>query len=103
MLASFPASMVNQKPVDLGISIRFSPISSRFRYRMREKSHHATACRTPSSLERRLRNQLLRECLFALFAFSSHCALALALWRGTSAWQCVADLRRQTSMDPAKV
>jgi hypothetical protein len=30
MLASFPASMVNQKSVDLGIPNRFSLISSRF-------------------------------------------------------------------------
>ena len=31
MLASFPASMVNQKRVDLGIPNRFGLISSRFR------------------------------------------------------------------------
>jgi hypothetical protein len=31
MLASFPASMVNQKHADLGIPNRFSLISSRFR------------------------------------------------------------------------
>jgi len=31
MLASFPASMVNQKSTDLGIPNRFKLISSRFR------------------------------------------------------------------------
>ena len=31
MLASFPASMVNQKPTDLGIPNRFKLNSSRFR------------------------------------------------------------------------
>jgi len=31
MLASFPASLVNQKPADLGIQNRFSLTTSRFR------------------------------------------------------------------------
>jgi hypothetical protein len=40
MLASFPASMVNQKPADLGIPNRFNLTTSRFRHLRSGPSDH---------------------------------------------------------------
>jgi hypothetical protein len=44
MLASFPASMVNQKPADLGIPNRFNLTTSRFSQKFSGKVRYSTLC-----------------------------------------------------------
>jgi hypothetical protein len=86
MLASFPASMVNQKPADLGIQNRFNLTTSRFRQSSRSEVRPNCRC-TPfrkskakhfSSRIKTTENYILLRCTQKLMLSSGAYALASA-------------------------